>query len=49
VYRGPYEYSVPGYDAADYLPQNVPDEPPQSPAEGGGGMLAATAVAQREG
>jgi cytochrome c oxidase subunit 1 len=26
VYRGPYEYSVPGYDAADYLPQNVPDD-----------------------
>jgi len=32
VYRGPYEYSVPGYDAADYLPQNVPDEPPHPPA-----------------
>jgi len=46
VYRGPYEYSVPGYDAADFLPQNVPDDE-TSPTHGGG-MLAATAVAQKE-
>jgi cytochrome c oxidase subunit 1 len=47
VYRGPYEYSVPGYDAADFLPQNVPDDAPP-PAQTGGGMLAASAVAQKE-
>jgi cytochrome c oxidase subunit 1 len=47
VYRGPYEYSVPGYEAADYLPQNIPDEAPP-PVETGGGMLAAGAVAQKE-
>jgi len=45
VYRGPYEYSVPGYTGADFLPQHVPDEglPPT-----GGGMLPAAAVAQKE-
>jgi cytochrome c oxidase subunit I len=47
VYRGPYEYSVPGYEADDYLPQNVPDEPALPPATGGG-MLGAAAVAQKE-
>jgi cytochrome c oxidase subunit 1 len=47
VYRGPYEYSVPGYDAADFLPQNVPDDSSPAPSTGGG-MLAAGAVAQRE-
>jgi cytochrome c oxidase subunit 1 len=46
VYRGPYEYSVPGYDAADFLPQTTPDDTP-APLTGGG-MLAATAVAQKE-
>jgi cytochrome c oxidase subunit 1 len=47
VYRGPYEYSVPGYDAADFLPQTQPDD--GTPAPGvGGGMLPAHAVAQRE-
>jgi cytochrome c oxidase subunit 1 len=25
VYRGPYEYSVPGY-TADFIPQNLPPE-----------------------
>jgi cytochrome c oxidase subunit 1 len=47
VYRGPYEYSVPGHDASDYLPQTEPDDSSPSPSTGGG-MLAATAVAQRE-
>jgi cytochrome c oxidase subunit 1 len=47
VYRGPYEYSVPGYDAADFLPQDVPDDATLPPATGGG-MLAAGAVAQKE-
>jgi cytochrome c oxidase subunit I len=47
VYRGPYEYSVPGYTTADFLPQHVPDEGPPD-ASVGGGMLAAGAVAQRE-
>jgi cytochrome c oxidase subunit 1 len=46
VYRGPYEYSVPGHEAADYFPQHVPDDAP-APSTGGG-MLAATAVAQKE-
>ena len=47
VYRGPYEYSVPGHDASDFLPQTEPDD--ASPAPGtGGGMLPAHAVAQRE-
>jgi cytochrome c oxidase subunit 1 len=48
VYRGPYEYSVPGYDAADFLPQHVPDTDLTPAPVSGGGMLAATAVAQRE-
>jgi len=48
VYRGPYEYSVPGYETADFLPQNVPDAEPPKPTESGGGMLAAGAVAQKE-
>jgi len=47
VYRGPYEYSVPGYDAADFLPQNVPDDVPPSPVIGAG-ALAGAAVAQKE-
>ncbi|HEX6642273.1 MAG TPA: hypothetical protein VF215_14230, partial [Thermoanaerobaculia bacterium] len=46
VYRGPYEYSVPGYDTADYLPQHVPDH--TTAPSTGGGMLAAAAVAQKE-
>jgi cytochrome c oxidase subunit I len=46
VYRGPYEYSVPGHDESDYLPQNVPDDA-HTPTTGGG-MLAAAAVAQKE-
>jgi cytochrome c oxidase subunit 1 len=46
VYRGPYEYSVPGA-ASDFIPQHLESEtPPAAPA--GGGMLAATAVAQKE-
>ena len=47
VYRGPYEYSVPGYEAADFLPQHIPDDTSPEPVTGGG-MLAAGAVAQRE-
>jgi cytochrome c oxidase subunit 1 len=47
VYRGPYEYSVPGYDAADFWPQHLPEETTPAPVTGGG-MLAATAVAQKE-
>jgi cytochrome c oxidase subunit 1 len=31
VYRGPYEYSVPG-EAADFIPQNVPQTQPAVPA-----------------
>ncbi|MFL6245576.1 MAG: cbb3-type cytochrome c oxidase subunit I [Thermoanaerobaculia bacterium] len=46
VYRGPYEYSLPGYDADDFLPQHIPDDA-VAPVTGGG-MLAATAVAQKE-
>jgi cytochrome c oxidase subunit 1 len=46
VYRGPYEYSLPGYDVDDYLPQHVPDD--AHTAHPGGGMLAAAAVAQKE-
>jgi cytochrome c oxidase subunit 1 len=46
VYRGPYEYSVPGYEAADFLPQHIPDDA-HTPSTGGG-MLAAAAVAQKE-
>ncbi len=49
VYRGPYEYSVPGYTGADFIPQHVPDEPQSDvPMPAGGGMLAAGAVAQKE-
>ena len=48
VYRGPYEYSVPGHDATDFFPQNEPDDAtPPAPATGGG-MLPAGAVAQKE-
>src|SRR5688572_835947 len=47
VYRGPYEYSVPGYEAADFLPQNVPDDVPPAPVIGAG-ALAGAAVAQKE-
>jgi len=47
VHRGPYEYSVPGHDEADFLPQHVPDETAPAPVSGGG-MLPAGAVAQRE-
>ena len=46
VYRGPYEYSVPGHDASDYVPQNEADTAMTPPT--GGGMLPATAVAQKE-
>jgi cytochrome c oxidase subunit 1 len=46
VYRGPYEYSVPGHDAEDFYPQNMPDDALAPPT--GGGMLPATAVAQKE-
>jgi cytochrome c oxidase subunit 1 len=46
VYRGPYEYSVPGA-ASDFIPQHLESEaPPAAPA--GGGMLTAAAVAQKE-
>ncbi len=46
VYRGPYDYSIPG-DPTGYIPQHIPDtdvriEPP------GGGMLPVHAAAQRE-
>jgi cytochrome c oxidase subunit 1 len=44
VYRGPYEYSVPG-EAAEFIPQNMPVT---EPAPRGGGLLPATAVAMRE-
>jgi len=48
VYRGPYEYSVPGHTESDFIPQNVPDtDTPPAPAIGGG-MLAPAAVAQKE-
>jgi cytochrome c oxidase subunit 1 len=47
VYRGPYEYSVPGYDVADFWPQHLPEDAGPEPVTGGG-MLAATAVAQKE-
>jgi cytochrome c oxidase subunit 1 len=47
VYRGPYEYSLPGYTDADFLPQHIPDETVPAPVSGGG-MLAASAVAQKE-
>jgi len=32
VYRGPYEYSVPGH-ATDFIPQNEPDGPDTGPAQ----------------
>ena len=44
VYRGPYEYSVPGA-ATDWTPQHVETE--EAPPTGGG-MLPEVAVAQRE-
>lgn len=44
VYRGPYEYSVPGYAAADYLPQNL--ELPDAPATGP--ELSSASVARAE-
>jgi cytochrome c oxidase subunit 1 len=47
VYRGPYEYSVPGYDAADFIPQHMPDEALPAPTTGGG-SLPAIAAAQKE-
>jgi len=49
VYRGPYEYSVPGHPT-DFFPQNEPEGAPPSPdaIPGGGGMLPAGAVAQKE-
>ncbi len=46
VYRGPYEYSVPGHPT-DYFPQNEPDDAAPAPVHGGG-MLPAGAVAQKE-
>ncbi|HYR28820.1 MAG TPA: cbb3-type cytochrome c oxidase subunit I [Thermoanaerobaculia bacterium] len=48
VYRGPYEYSVPGYDKADFLPQNVPDDDPSPAPTIGAGAIAGAAVAQKE-
>jgi cytochrome c oxidase subunit I len=48
VYRGPYEYSVPGYEAADFLPQNVPDDAAPLPPATGAGTIAGVAVAQKE-
>jgi cytochrome c oxidase subunit 1 len=44
VYRGPYEYSVPG-ETAEFIPQNMPVT---EPAPRGGGLLPTTAVAMRE-
>jgi cytochrome c oxidase subunit 1 len=44
VYRGPYEYSVPGA-ANDWIPQHHETEEAPPPS---GGMLPAVAVAQRE-
>jgi cytochrome c oxidase subunit 1 len=46
VQRGPYEYNTPEYAEADFLPQHVvlAEAPPQP----SGGLLPATAVAQRE-
>jgi cytochrome c oxidase subunit 1 len=46
VYRGPYEYSVPGHEAGDFFPQHLPDDAP-APSTGGG-MLNVAAVAQKE-
>jgi cytochrome c oxidase subunit I len=45
VYRGPYEYSVPGA-SAEFIPQHVETDAPPVPA--GGGMLPNVAVAQKE-
>jgi cytochrome c oxidase subunit I len=45
VYRGPYEYSVPGA-YAEFIPQHVETDAPPVPA--GGGMLPNVAVAQKE-
>ncbi len=45
VYRGPYEYSVPG-ETAEFIPQHIP--PMAEPAPRGGGLLPTTAVAMRE-
>jgi cytochrome c oxidase subunit 1 len=44
VYRGPYEYSVPG-ETAEFIPQNMPLT---EPAPRGGGLLPEKAVAMRE-
>jgi cytochrome c oxidase subunit 1 len=46
VYRGPYEYSVPG-ETIDFIPQHVPSATEPEPVPAGGG-LPQTAVAQRE-
>jgi len=46
VQRGPYEYNTPEYTEADFLPQHVVlAEAPPTPS---GGLLPATAVAQKE-
>jgi len=45
VYRGPYEYNVPG-EAAEFIPQHMPAAP--EPAPRGGSLLPSTAVAMRE-
>jgi cytochrome c oxidase subunit 1 len=45
VYRGPYEYNVPG-EAAEFIPQHMPTAP--EPAPRGGSLLPTTAVAMRE-
>ncbi|HEX7680217.1 MAG TPA: cbb3-type cytochrome c oxidase subunit I [Thermoanaerobaculia bacterium] len=44
VYRGPYEYNVPGA-AATFIPQHMPDAVEPEPR---GGLLPVTAVAMRE-
>jgi cytochrome c oxidase subunit 1 len=44
VYRGPYEYNVPGATAT-FIPQHIPDAAEPEPR---GGLLPATAVAMRE-
>ena len=45
VYRGPYEYSLPG-EEIDFIPQHVPLQTHDTPPFGG--MLPHTAVAQKE-
>jgi cytochrome c oxidase subunit 1 len=45
VYRGPYEYSVPGA-SLEFIPQHFESDAPPVPA--GGGMLPEIAVAQKE-